>query len=186
MAVRWYSKGAFANGVLYTLVESARANELMSMSIWNICSLKRQTIIIWRSIRYRQSSALVKRTARAVPFKKEQKKCLKHWCRYYSRNSGFFSLFPLYFRFYTSFIDLLTLLYPFSCTSQSQTQTFSTTPTILCAIAKEIGGFDKISNLYYDGNWSEHWYARVTIGNQTKITRFVRMWVLETLEKFGK
>ena len=25
----------------------------------------------------------------------------------------FFSLFPLYFRFYTSFIDLLTLLYPF-------------------------------------------------------------------------
>ena len=36
------------------------------------------------------------------------------------------------------------------------------------AIAKEIGGFDKISNLYYDGNWSEHWYARVTIGNQTK------------------
>ena len=68
----------------------------------------------------------------------------------------------------TSFIDLLTLLYPFSCTSQSQTQTFSTTPTILCAIAKEIGGFDKISNLYYDGNWSEHWYARVTIGNQTK------------------
>lgn len=80
----------------------------------------------------------------------------------------FSSLFPLYFRFYTSFIDLLTLLYPFSCTSQSQTQTFSTTPTILCAIAKEIGGFDKISNLYYDGNWSEHWYARVTIGNQTK------------------
>ena len=69
---------------------------------------------------------------------------------------------------YTSFIDLLTLLYPFSCTSQSKTQTFSTTPTILCAIAKEIGGFDKISNLYYDGNWSEHWYARVTIGNQTK------------------
>mgnify|MGYP004521512991 FL=1 len=43
-----------------------------------------------------------------------------------------------------------------------------TTPTILCAIAKEIGGFDKISNLYYDGNRSEHWYARVTIGNQTK------------------
>ena len=43
-----------------------------------------------------------------------------------------------------------------------------TTPTILCAIAKEIGGFDKISNLYYDGNWSEHWYARVTIGNQSK------------------
>ena len=79
-----------------------------------------------------------------------------------------FLLFPLYFRFYNSFIDLLTLLYPFSCTSQSQTQTFSTTPTILCAIAKEIGGFDKISNLYYDGNWSEHWYARVTIGNQTK------------------
>ena len=34
-----------------------------------------------------------------------------------------------------------------------------TTPTILCAIAKEIGGFDKISNLYYDGNWSEHWYV---------------------------
>ena len=43
-----------------------------------------------------------------------------------------------------------------------------TTPTILCSIAKEIGGFDKISNLYYDGSWNEHWYARVTIGNQSK------------------
>ena len=35
-------------------------------------------------------------------------------------------------------------------------------------MAKEIGGFDKISNLYYDGSWNEHWYARVTIGNQSK------------------
>ena len=43
-----------------------------------------------------------------------------------------------------------------------------TPPTILCSMAKEIGGFDKISNLYYDGSWNEHWYARVTIGNQSK------------------
>lgn len=42
------------------------------------------------------------------------------------------------------------------------------TPTILCAIAKEIGGFDKISNLYYDGDWSEHWYAEVTVGNEKR------------------
>lgn len=49
------------------------------------------------------------------------------------------------------------------------------TPIVLCEIAREIGGFDKISNLYYEGDWSEHWYAEVTIGNESRRYTFCPM-----------
>lgn len=49
------------------------------------------------------------------------------------------------------------------------------TPTVLCEIAEEIGGFDKISNLYYEGDWSEHWYAKVTIGKESRRYTFCPM-----------
>ena len=49
------------------------------------------------------------------------------------------------------------------------------TPTVLYQAAQEIGGFDEIKNLYYDGSWSEHWYAQVRIGNDTRKYTFCPM-----------
>ena len=49
------------------------------------------------------------------------------------------------------------------------------TPTVLYQAAEEIGGFDEIKNLYYDGSWSEHWYAQVRIGNDTRKYTFCPM-----------
>lgn len=49
------------------------------------------------------------------------------------------------------------------------------TPTVLYQAAEEIGGFDDIKNLYYDGDWSEHWYAEVRIGNDTRKYTFCPM-----------
>lgn len=55
-----------------------------------------------------------------------------------------------------------------------------TTPTILCKIAKQIGGFDKVENGYskYYGTsqWgSKHWYAEVTVGSETRSYTFCPM-----------
>ena len=61
-------KGAFANGVLYTLVESARANELdVYEYLKYLLTRNAKQSSSGRSICYRQPTALVKRTARAVP-----------------------------------------------------------------------------------------------------------------------
>lgn len=49
------------------------------------------------------------------------------------------------------------------------------TPTVLYQAAEEIGGFDEIKNMYYDGSWSEHWYAQVRIGNDTRSYTFCPM-----------
>ena len=75
MAVRWYSERSICKwSIIYT--GGKRQSE------WTGCLWVSEISAHWnakqsssgRSIRYRQSSALVKRTARAVPFKKEQKK----------------------------------------------------------------------------------------------------------------
>ena len=49
------------------------------------------------------------------------------------------------------------------------------TLTVLYQAAQEIGGFDETKNLYYDGSWSEHWYAQVRIGNDTRKYTFCPM-----------
>ena len=55
-----------------------------------------------------------------------------------------------------------------------------TTPTLLCRFAKRMGGFDKIENgysKYYgtsDGSW-KHWYAELTVGDETRSFTFCPM-----------
>lgn len=54
------------------------------------------------------------------------------------------------------------------------------TPHVLCKAAKVIGGFDKVedgySKYYYSNEWDyKHWYAEVTIGNETRSYTFCPM-----------
>lgn len=61
--------------MLYTLVENARANELDVYEYLKYLLIEMpNNHHLEDPIRYRQPTALVKRAARAVPFKKEQKK----------------------------------------------------------------------------------------------------------------
>lgn len=41
-------------------------------------------------------------------------------------------------------------------------------PAVLCQIAAKIGGFDEIYNCYYGNDWGLHYYARLTIGDETR------------------
>ena len=86
-------KGAFANGVLYTLVESARANEL------DVYEYLKYLLTETPNNHHLEDPSVIdsllpwsKELPEQCHLKRNRKKCLKHWCRYYSRNSGFFFL----------------------------------------------------------------------------------------------
>ena len=86
-------KGAFANGVLYTLVESARANEL------DVYEYLKYLLTEPPNNHHLEDPSVIdsllawsKELPEQCLLKRNRKKCLKHWCRYYSRNSGFFFL----------------------------------------------------------------------------------------------
>ena len=108
-------KGAFANGVLYTLVESARANEL------DVYEYLKYLLTETPNNHHLEDPSVIdsllpwsKELPEQCLLKRNRKKCLKHWCRYYSRNSGFFfslsTLFPILYFFYRSFNSALSFL----------------------------------------------------------------------------
>ena len=82
-------KGAFANGVLYTLVESARANEL------DVYEYLKYLLTEMPNNHHLEDPSVInsllpwsKELPEQCLLKRNRKKCLKHWCRYYNRNSA--------------------------------------------------------------------------------------------------